>query len=348
MRKEIRLGDIAQVIDGYKEKESKSYYNGTNCIGIDIVKQSGTNTVVVADNIKSKVEEMQNSLPEGVAVDIVEDNSTSIRSSVESVEHTMFEGCILAVLIVFMFLRSFGSTVISAVSLPISIITTFAAIKIMDFSLNTMSLMALSLSVGLLVDDAIVVIENIVRHLRMGKKPLQAAKEATAEISLAVLATTLAIVAVFLPMAVTGGILGSFFKEFGLTIAFAVMISLFVSFTLVPLMASRFVKDEEEQKPRTKFGQFLVWFNHQFDLLAVFYKKILSIVLEHRKKTIFITLIIFALSLVTIPIMGMSFIPMQDNGTITINADLDAGLTLAAAEEKAPNRSKRLRKNIRK
>lgn len=332
---EIRLGDVAQVIDGYKEKESKSFYNGEECIGIDIVKQSGTNTVVVADNIKSKVAELQDSLPEDVAINVVDDNSTYIRSSVSSVEHTMMEGCILAVLIVFMFLRSAGSTIVSAVSLPISIVTTFAAMKIMGFSLNTMSLMALSLSVGLLVDDAIVVIENIIRHLRMGKNPLQAAKEATSEISLAVLATTLTIVAVFLPMAVTGGILGSFFKEFGLTIAFAVMISLFVSFTLVPLMASRFVKDDEEREPRTRLGRFLVWFNHRFDLLAVFYKKALAIVLENRKKTILITLIVFALSLVTIPVMGMSFIPEEDNGTVTINADLDAGLSLDAAEEKA-------------
>ena len=332
---EVRLGEVAEVVDGYKEKDSVSYYNEKECIGIDIVKQSGTNTVSVADDVKAKISELEVSLPSGVQLNVVDDNSTSIRASVSSVEKTMFEGCILAVLIIFLFLRTLGSTVVSAVSLPTSIITTFAAMKIMGFTLNTMSLMALSLSVGLLVDDAIVVIENIVRHLRMGKTPFQAAKEATSEISLAVMATTLTIVAVFLPMSVMDGMIGSFFREFGLTIAFAVLISLFVSFTLVPLMASRYVKDEETRVPRTKLGKFLAWFNHQFDTLAVYYKKILALVLEHRKKTILITAILFALSLVLIPVMGISFSPSQDKSSLTISADLDSGLSLNAAEEKA-------------
>ncbi|HWQ80325.1 MAG TPA: efflux RND transporter permease subunit, partial [Anaerovoracaceae bacterium] len=332
---EIRLGDIAEVEDGYKDKDSKSFYNGEECIGIDIVKQSGTNTVEVTDSIKAKVAELQSALPAGTEINIVSDNSESIRSSVESVEETMIEGCALAVAIIFLFLRTLGSTVVSAVSLPTSIITTFAAMSVMGFTLNTMSLMGLSLSVGLLVDDAIVVIENIVRHLRMGKTPFQAAKEATGEISLAVLATTLTIVAVFLPMSFIKGMIGPFFREFGLTIAFAVMISLFISFTLVPLMASRYVRDEENREPRTKFGKFLSWFNHQFDTLAVSYKKLLNLVLEHRKKTIFITAVMFALSLALIPVMGMSFQPEQDQGSLSISADLDSGLSLNAAEDKA-------------
>ena len=341
---EIRLGDLAEVVDGYKSKDSISYFNGKECIGIDIVKQSGTNTVEVAGSIKAKINELQKTLPDGAKISVVSDNSTSIEASVKSVEKTMIEGCLLAVLIIFLFLRTFGSTMVSAVSLPTSVITTFAAMKIMGFTLNTMSLMALSLSVGLLVDDAIVVIENIVRHLRLGKTPLEAAKEATGEISLAVLATTLTIVAVFLPMSVTGGILGSFFKEFGLTIAFAVMISLFVSFTLVPLMASRFVRDEEDQEPKTKFGKFLAWFNYQFDRLAVFYRKMLDLILIHRKKTILAAVILFALSLALIPVMGMSFQPQQDKGTISINGDLDSGLSLEAAEEK----SKQIEKIVNK
>ena len=281
-----------------------------------------------------KIAELEKSLPQGIKINVVSDNSASIRASVHSVEKTMLEGCALAVVIVFLFLRTLGSTVVSAISLPTSIITTFAAMKIMGFTLNTMSLMGLSLSVGLLVDDAIVVIENIVRHLRMGKTPLQAAKEATTEISLAVLATTLTIVAIFLPMSVTEGMIGSFFREFGLTIAFAVMISLFISFTLVPLMSARYVRDEENREPRTKLGVFLRWFNHQFDTLAVFYKKMLSLVLGHRKKTIIIVAIMFALSLITIPVMGISFQPQQDKDSVSISAELDSGLSLTAAADK--------------
>ncbi len=332
---EIRLGEVAEVVDGQKEQYSLSDFNGKQCIGVDIVKQSGTNTVEVTDDVKAKIAALGRSMPEGVRIEVVSDNSESIRDSVDGVKKTMIEGCALAVLIIFLFLRTLGSTVVSAISLPTSIITTFAAMKFMGFTLNMMTLMGLSLSVGLLVDDAIVVIENIVRHLRMGKTPLQAAKEATKEISLAVLATTLTIVAVFIPMAAMPGMMGTFFKEFGLTVAFAVMISLFVSFTLVPLMASRYVRDEENREPRTWVGRFLAWFNHQFETLAVFYNRMLVLALKHRIKTVLLAAAIFLSSLALVPLMGMNFLPPEDNNTINIEASLDSGLSLDAAEKKA-------------
>lgn len=341
---EVHIGDIAEVVDGYKSKDSISHFNGKECIGIDIVKQSGTNTVKVAEAVKSKIAALERSLPNQVKISVVTDNSTSIQASVTGVEETMIEGCILAVLIIFLFLRTLGSTMVSAISLPTSIITTFAAMKIMGFTLNSLTLMALSLSVGLLVDDAIVIIENIERHLRLGKSPLEAAKEATGEISLAVLATTMTIVAVFLPMSVGSGIIGKIFKEFGLTIAFAVLISLFVSFTLVPLLASRFVRDVGDQKPKTKFGEFLAWFNYQFDRLAVVYNKMLALVLKHRKKTLLVAAGMFVLSLALIPMMDMSFMSQEDRGTVNISAQLDSGLSLLAAEEKA----KQIEKTVKK
>ncbi|HWQ80353.1 MAG TPA: efflux RND transporter permease subunit [Anaerovoracaceae bacterium] len=332
---EIRLGDVAEVTDGHKDQSSLSNFNGEQCIGIDVVKQSGTNTVKVTDDVKRKIEQMGSSLPEDVEIQVVSDNSESIRGSVDGVKETMIEGCALAVLIIFLFLRTLGSTVVSAISLPTSIITTFAAMKFMGFTLNMMTLMGLSLSVGLLVDDAIVVIENIVRHLRMGKTPLQAAKEATGEISLAVLATTLTIVAVFLPMAAMPGMMGTFFKEFGLTVAFAVMISLFVSFTLVPLMASRYVRDEENSEPKTWLGRFLAWFNRQFETLAVLYNRMLELALRHRVKTVLLASVIFLSSLTLVPLMGMNFLPPEDTGMINIDAELDSGLSLNAAGKKA-------------
>ncbi len=332
---EIRVRDVAEVVDGFADRSSLSYYNGKECIGIDIVKQSGTNTVTVAENIKNKIAELQASLPTGVKLDVVSDNSTSIRNSVNNAEETMLEGCLLAVFVVFLFLRGAASTAISAISLPTSIITTFAALKFMNFTLNSMSLMGLSLAVGLLIDDSIVVIENIVRHLRMGKSPLQAAQEGTTEISLAVMATTFTIVAVFLPMSMMSGMLGSFFKEFGLTIAFSVLVSLFVSLTLVPLLASRYLKNEEDQHPKGPVGRFLAKFNQLFDKLAVYYRSLLGLVLSNRKKTMAITIILFLLSLALIPQMSISFQPAQDKGKITISASLDSGLTLDAAEKKA-------------
>jgi len=330
----IRISDVAEVVDGYKDRDSISYYDGKESIGINIIKQSGTNTVVVADDVKKEIAKLQAAMPEGVKIETVMDDSVYIRDSVSSVEKSLVEGCLLAILIIFLFLRGFGSTATSAISLPTSIITTFAAMKLMHFSLNIISLMGLSLSIGLLIDDAIVVIENIVRHLHMGKSPMQAAKEGTKEISLAVLATTLTIVAVFLPMAVMSGIMGTYFKQFGLTIACAVMVSLFVSFTLVPLLSSRYVKEEEISK-KSKVGRFLAWFNLQFDILAGYYQKILAVVIGHRKKTILITIAVFFISLFLIPGMGVNFMPTTDDGNISINAALDSGLTMEMATAKA-------------
>ncbi|GAB4260678.1 efflux RND transporter permease subunit [Thermincola ferriacetica] len=331
---EIRVGDIAEVIDGIKEKESLSYYKGKESIGIDIVKQSGGNTVEVAEDLKKEIAEIQSSLPAGVKIDIVRDNSVNIRNTVDNVLRTIIEGCVLTVLIVFLFLGDLGSTAISAISLPTSIITTFTLLKIMDFSLNTMSLAAISLAVGLLVDDAIVVIENIVRHLHMGKTPLQAAKDGTSEIGLAVMATTFAVVAVFLPIAMVSGIIGKFFKQFGMTVAFSLLVSLFVSFALIPLLSARFVKHEEEKK-KGIIGRFIYWFNHIIERLADYYKRFLKIVLHHRLKTLAVAGAIFIASLGLFPLLGTSFVPTQDMGEINIEVGLDSGLTLEMAGEKA-------------
>jgi len=340
---EIRVRDAAEVVDDFKDRNSLSYYNGKECIGIDIVKQSGANTVAVAEDLKKELSRIQDILPVGVKIDIVSDNSTDIRTSVNNVKETMIEGCVLAVFIVFLFLRRLGSTAISAISLPTSIITTFAILKFMNFTLNVMTLMALSLAVGLLIDDSIVVIENIVRHLRMGKSPLQAAKDGTSEISLAVMATTFTAMAIFLPIAIMSGLMGKFFKEFGLTVAFSVLVSLFVSFTLVPLLASRYLKNEESGK-KGPVGKFLAWFNHLFDLLASYYQRLLSKVLSHRIITLAATTVLFFLSLALIPQMGTSFVPNEDKGWISISAGLDPGLTLDEADKKAKNFEEIIRK----
>ena len=330
---ELRIKDIAQVEDTIKDRDSLSYYKGAETIGIDIVKQSGENTTQVVDDLKKEIAALQTSLPKDVKLDIVNDDSQIIRASVTEVQKTMLEGCILAVLVVFLFLRSGGSTAISALSLPISIISTFAAMYLMKFSLNTMSLMGLSLAVGLLIDDAIVVIENIVRHLNMGESPLQAAKAGTSEIGLAVTATTLTIVAVFLPITMVDGIIGAFFKEFGLTVAVSALISLFVSFTLVPMLASKYVKSEKDEldKKHGPLGKFLVWFNHLFVKLARVYTRILKTALKHRVKTIAIVLAMFFSSLLLLNSIGTSFLEVADTGKITVAAETDGGTTLESA-----------------
>lgn len=330
---EIRLKDVAKVEDGFEERSNNAFYQGNAAIGIDIVKQSGANTVEVAQGVKKALEEIKTSLPEGLHVDIVSDNSTTIEDTVNDVMKTIVEGCILAVIIVFIFLNEWESTVISAMSLPISIITTFIGLKLMNFSLNSMSLMALSLAVGLLVDDAIVVIENIVRYLHMGKSPLEAAAEATSEIGFAVIATTLAVIAVFLPIGLVEGIMGKFIIEFSLTIVISMAVSLFVSFTLVPMMASKMLKSEKKEN-KTFIGKFFGWFNNKFDTFAEKYSHLLVFTLHHRLIVLIGAVVMFVASVGLTALLGFNMMPATDQGQITVSADFDSGITLDVASKK--------------
>lgn len=328
---EIKLKDIATVEDGSKVRDSLSYYNGKEAIGLDILKQSGSNTVQVAEAVKSQIESIKKTLPSGTNVEVVNDNSIAINDSVTDVEKTMVEGCILAVIVVLLFLMNIASTAISAVALPVSIITTFGVMKVMNFTLNTVSLMALSLAVGLLIDDSIVVIENIVRHLRMGKSAIQAAKEGTSEIGLAVLATTLSLVAVFLPIAMINGLIGKFMVQFGLTVAASVLISLFVSFTIVPLLSSKYLKTES--KPIPVIGGVLAGFNKTFDKIENFYAKILKWALDHRKATVAVSIGLLVVSLLLTTNLDVGFISTSDYGEVDVAATLDAGTTLDNASK---------------
>lgn len=334
---EVHVRDIAQVLDGSKEKDSLSLYNGQNAVGIDIIKQSGANTVEVAKGIKTEIENIKKMLPQDITIEIVKDNSIMIHEQVTNVEKTLIEGCIIAVLVIFLFLGNGMSTAISSLALPTSIVATFIIMRLMGFTLNLITLVALALSIGLLVDDAIVVIENIVRHLKMGKTRFQAAKEATSEIGLAVLATTLTIVAVFLPVAMMNGILASYLREFGLTVAFSVLISLFVSFTLVPMLASRHLDAGGQHgiTAKGRIGDFILWFNRLFDKLGQKYAGFLKWSLGHRLHIVAIATVLLVLSVAIMPTLGMSFLPAEDKGEINIAASLDSGLSLARAGEMA-------------
>ncbi|MBA8894981.1 efflux RND transporter permease subunit [Clostridium saccharobutylicum] len=330
---EIRVKDVATVEDGIEEKTSQAYYQGNPSIGIDILKQSGSNTVEVAKDVKTALNEVQASLPKNMHADIVSDNSTSIQDTVDDVMQTIKEGCILAVIIVFLFLNEWESTLISASSLPISIITTFICMKEMNFSLNTMSLMALSLAVGLLIDDAIVVIENIVRHLHMGKNPIDAAREATSEIGFAVIATTSAVIAVFLPIAMIDGILGKYFIEFALTIVFSMAVSLFVSFTLVPMMSSKMLRAGKKES-KTFIGKFFRGFNNKFDAFSKKYSKLLAFLLRKRLIVLALCGVMLVGSISLVSSLGFTMMPTTDKGQINVSANFDSGITLDTASQK--------------
>ena len=234
----VRLRDVARVEDGMVEARTQASLNGTPTVLLQIRKQSGTNTVEVANNLKARLATLEQALLPGYSLRIVRDEADFIEASIDTVEEHLVVGSLLAAFVVLLFLGNFRSTIIAAISIPTSIIATFALIWYMGFTLNRLTMLALTLSVGIVIDDAIVVLENIYRFIEeKGMPPMQAAIEATREIGLAVLATTFSLVAIFAPVGFMSGMVGRFMQSFGLTMAFAVLVSLFVSFTLTPMMS---------------------------------------------------------------------------------------------------------------
>jgi hydrophobe/amphiphile efflux-1 (HAE1) family protein len=331
----VRLGDIAEVVDGIKERESLSRYNGNTAVGLQIIKQSGSNTVQVANDVQKQLTKLKSELPSDIIISVAQDNSTYIRDTVSDVLFDIFYGGLLAVIVVYLFLANWRSTIISAIALPTSIISTFFAMYVFNFTLNQMSLMALSLAVGLLIDDAIVVIENIYRHLDNGETPFEAAKAATSEIGLAVLATTFTIVAVFVPVAFMQGIVGRFFYQFGITVSVAVLVSLFVAFTLTPMLSSRWlnVEDEHLSKSKNILKNILYYFNSFFNKLNDQYKKLLNWSLKHRKTVVIASILIFVGSLMLGGTIGSAFFPETDRGEFFINVLAPAGSSLEQTDQ---------------
>jgi HAE1 family hydrophobic/amphiphilic exporter-1 len=265
----IRLGDVATVQTGTAERRSAALYNGREAIGLDIVKSKGYSTTTVSDAIKRRLPALQAGLPRARRSRSSRRGSR-VRASVRSVQEALVEGAVLTVLVVFLFLNSWRSTVITGLALPVSVLASFVPLMLFGFTLNTMSLLGLSLAIGILIDDAIVVRENIVRHVEMGKDHLVASHEGTDEIGLAVAATTFSIVAVFVPVGFMSGFAGQWFKPFALTIAAAVLVSLFVSFSLDPMLSAYWpdpqIEAHERQNPIARaLDRFNVWFNHQAD-----------------------------------------------------------------------------------
>jgi HAE1 family hydrophobic/amphiphilic exporter-1 len=280
----VTLGEVADVKDGVEERRKLALVDGTPAVALDVFKQSKANTVGVVEAVTREVDRLRTELPPSVGIQLVRDGSVMIKESVHDVTNTLILGGVLTVLIVFCFLNSWRSTVITGLTLPISVISSFIAMHFLGMTLNVMTLMALSLAIGLLIDDAIVVRENIVRHLERGQDHMSAARDGTAEIGLAVLATSLSIIAVFVPVAFMKGIMGRFFFQFGMTVAFAVLVSLFVSFTLDPMLSSRWVDpDVERNGKRGAIARVLDRFNGWFDRTADRYRDLVGWALDHRR-----------------------------------------------------------------
>ena len=340
----VRISQLARVADGAQEVDSLALYNGQRTLLLTVQKSQDDNTIAVVDGLVKALADMQKQLPPGVRLEQITDGSRQIRVSVDNVRRTLIEGALLTVLIVFLFLNSWRSTVITGLTLPIALIGTFLFMNLFGFTINMITLMALSLCVGLLIDDAIVVRENIVRHVQMGKNAYQASLDGTQEIGLAVLATTLSIVAVFMPIGFMGGIIGKFFHEFGITIVAAVLISMFVSFTLDPMLSSIWHDPSIEAHgkrhvPVTFYdktvGRVTGWFDIGTDWLIEGYQTILRWALRHKLKTVFLAVAIFIGSIFMVPLLGTEFVPKADFSETSLNFYTPAGSSLEVTEAKA-------------
>lgn len=323
----IMLGDVADIALGQSELDGLALQNGEQALAVNISRVDGGNTVEIAHDVHDLVAELNaGGRLEGARIEVLQDSAEQIEANYHTLESTLLEGALLAVAVVFLFLNSWRSTVITGMTLPISILGTLAVISMLGFSLNMMTMLALTLSIGILIDDAIVVRENITRHLHMGKGHVQAALDGTNEIGLAVLATTLSICAVFLPLAFMEGIVGQFFLQFGVTVAVAVLISLFVSFTLDPMMSSVWYDpDAHPGAKRGPLGRVIAKFEHGFEALGLRYKKVLGWSLRHRIMTLLAALGIFVSSFALVPMVGFEFMPASDSSLVNIEVETPVG-----------------------
>ena len=330
----IYLPEIARVVDGIEERRSASLIDDREGLALEVVKQSGANTVDVADEVATAIKKINAELPPHIRLRPVIDRSIFIRDSVEDVQTTLVLGGLLTVLIVFLFLNSWRSTVITGLALPVSVISTFIVMRGLHFTLNILTLMGLSLAIGLLIDDAIVVRENIVRHMHAGVDHYTAAREATSEIGVAVMATTFTIIAVFVPVAFMGGIMGRFFYQFGITIGFAVLVSLFVSFTIDPMLSSRWYDPAADPSvPRSWFGRVLARLNDQLERVQNVLAAALDWSLRHRWAVISVgTAAVFA-SFLLFGKLGTAFMPEADPGELQVTYKADPGVSLDRSVE---------------
>jgi len=330
---QIRVADVGRVLDTTAEARTLTRVDGVPSITFDVQKQGGANTVAVVDGVEAAVKELEGALPEGMSIVKVIDSSVFIRQNLANLEEALLLGGVFAIIVIFVFMLDWRSTLISAVALPVSVIATFFVMWLCGFTLNIMSMMGLSLAIGLLIDDSVVVRENIFRHMERGEDPVTAARRGTAEIALAVMATTFTIVAVFGPVAFTGGMIGKFFREFGITVSAAVLVSMLVSFTLDPMLSARVTRaidpdHHAKQRRHFVFGPMV----RVLDAIDKAYVSVLRWSLHHRKTVALGAFMAFVGSLGLTSLMGQEFNARGDQGTFSVNLELPAGTSLAETD----------------
>jgi HAE1 family hydrophobic/amphiphilic exporter-1 len=308
----VRLEQLGNVLDSVQNDKVAGWYNGSRAVVLAILRQPGANTVEVVDNIKNLLPQFREEIPAGVKLDVAIDRSYNIRQSVHDVESTLFIAICLVVLVIFLFLRNLSATLIPSLALPMSLISTFGVMALLGYSLDNLSLLALTLCVGFVVDDAIVMLENIVRHMENGEPPMEAAIVGSREIGFTIISMTLSLTAVFIPVLFMGGLLGRLLHEFAVTIVVAVLASGFVSLTLTPMMCSRFVHSEKQKK----HGRLYNFFERFFDRTRSGYMRTLQTVMRHRGATLVLSFAILVLTAILFVVIPKGFFADEDTGRI--------------------------------
>ena len=317
----VRVRDLGQVIDDVQNNRVASWVHGDRAIVLAVQRQPGTNTVQVADRVQELLDRLKPQMPASVEVFKLYDRSISIRNSVEDVQNTLFVTFLLVVLVIFLFLKNLPATVIPSLALPLSVVGTFGVMHQLGYNLDNLSLMALTLSVGFVVDDAIVMLENIHRHMEMGEPPIEAALEGSREIGFTILSMTLSLVAVFIPVLMMGGLLGRLFHEFAVTISAAILVSGFVSLTLTPMLCSRFLRAEHT----TQHGRFYRTVEAGYEAMYTFYERTLKSAMRHRRLMLLFSLAILAGTVVLFRLVPKGFIPNEDTGQLQVTTETAEG-----------------------
>ena len=328
----VRLAELARVEDTVKDNNQFVYMNGEPCIQVAIQKQTDANTVRVSEGVKEALAKLQQDLPQNLKVNVAMDQADYIRLSLDQVKSNALSGAALAILILFLFLRNIRSTLIIGTAIPISILATFTLLYLGGLTLNIITLGGLALGVGMMVDNAIVVLENIYRYRQEGHSRSEAAKKATDEIGLAVTASTLTTIVVFVPIVYVEGLASQVFRPMALTVAFALLASLFVAITLVPMLSSKILKVESREAKRGFFSKIFQGWSRLLVGLDQLYRRVLAWAIRHRKTVVVSTLLLFIVSIAVIPFVGMEFMPKQDTGQYSVNITLPNGTAVQETE----------------
>jgi HAE1 family hydrophobic/amphiphilic exporter-1 len=326
----VQLGALGRVIDDVENNRNASWYNGVRAIVLAVQRQPGTNTVAVAQAVRAELDSMRPEIPGGVKVETLFDRSVGIEESVRDVKRTLVITLVLVIAVIFVFLRNVWATVIPSLALPLSVVGTFPVMYVLGYSLDTLSLMALTLAVGFVVDDAIVMLENIVRHLEMGKPPIEAAIDGAAEVGFTILSMTISLTAVFIPLLFLGGIIGRLFREFAVVIATSILVSGVVSLTFTPMLSSRFLRAEHDKQ----HGR---WYNRTeraYDWLLEKYRVSLDWAMAHRAMSMVFSAVVLVLTAVLFKLVPTGFIPSQDTGQINVSTETAQGTSYESMLQK--------------